>query len=253
YKLEKTEHGDFWQLHTVEEDWWGVVGVVVGAGQSSEDLQVRLDEGEYKAVLIPNTAGIAVIPTVTLNVKSDTLYEHSSTNSELSSAVEMGGDDLYSVNGVKKGNADNVTVQGEYGTLVFNNDGSYTYTLKPSFANKNIGAMDTFSYTMRDPLTGQLKTSTLNVTINSVQASDDVGRVGFGMDNSEDYEGWSVDTTSRGSSNKTYSQEVVVGENQVFDLTLDYNFNPFPRADKFTIELIKDGVVIDTYEPNSRG
>src|SRR5699024_3755106 len=94
YKLEKTEHGDFWQLHTVEEDWWGVVGVVVGAGQSSEDLQVRLDEGEYKAVLIPNTAGIAVIPTVTLNVKSDTLYEHSSTNSELSSAVEMGGDDL---------------------------------------------------------------------------------------------------------------------------------------------------------------
>src|SRR5699024_7113614 len=34
YKLEKTEHGDFWQLHTVEEDWWGVVGVVVGAGQS---------------------------------------------------------------------------------------------------------------------------------------------------------------------------------------------------------------------------
>jgi len=252
YKLEHTEHGDFWQLYTVQEDWWGIVGVVVGAGQSSENINVRLDEGQYKAVLIPNTAGVAVIPTVTLKVESDTLYEHKATNNELSGDVDLSGFELYGVDGVLKGNASDITVQGEYGTLVINSDGSYTYTLKSNFDSKNIGAVDTFSYSMKDPVTGQLKTSTLNITINSVQTEDDFDRAGFGMDNIESYEGWSVDTRTSGSSTKTYAKDINVGENQIFDLTFDYSFSSVgltSSADQYMIRLIDtdNGTVIETH------
>src|SRR5699024_12067753 len=43
---------------------------------------------------------------------------------------------------------------------------------------------------------GRIKTSTLNIVIDYVQANDDTGNAYFGMDNIEAYEGWSEDLRS---------------------------------------------------------
>ncbi|NLZ77909.1 MAG: type I secretion C-terminal target domain-containing protein, partial [Gammaproteobacteria bacterium] len=256
YKKETTANGDFWQLYTIEKDWFGIVGVLVGAGASSEDKTFRFDEGEYKAVLIPTTGGVSVIPSVTLRVREDKLYEYEQTNAKVDSNLDLEeGAKVYSVNGDPLGEGDNI-IQGQYGTLTIKADGSYSYELYKNVANKDIGAMESFSYSVLGA-DNKLYNSTLNIVINNVQANDDFGDARFGLDNQEAYAGWAVSGTKGGSSNTTYSPELIeVKANQVYDLTLNYNLNPTTaRVDEFVIRLINvaTGEVVEVYKPAVTG
>ena len=64
--------------------------------------------------------------------------------------------------------ADGTVVDGDYGTLVIDRDGSYVYT--PDADTAAIGHSDTFTYTLIDPSDGELESATLTVTV----GSDDV-------------------------------------------------------------------------------
>ncbi|HZJ93284.1 MAG TPA: Ig-like domain-containing protein, partial [Thiopseudomonas sp.] len=256
YKKETTANGDFWQLYTIEENWFGIVGVVVGAGRSSEDKTFRFDEGEYKAVLIPTTGGVAVIPSTTLHIREDKLYEYEQTNAKVEADLELdAGAKLYSVNGDPLLEGENI-IQGQYGTLTIKADGSYSYELYQNIAYKDIGAMDTFSYSILGA-DNKLYNSTLNIVINNVQANDDLGDARFGLDNQEAYEGWEVSGTKSGGGNTTYSPELIkVEANQVYDLTLNYSLNPTTsRVDEFVIRLIdvNTAEVVEVYKPAITG
>src|SRR5699024_9639532 len=103
----------------------------------------------------------------------------------------------------------------------------------------------------------KLYNSTLNIVINNVQANDDFGDARFGLDNQEAYEGWAESGTKLGFGNSTYSSDLIeVKENQVYDLTLEYDLNPTTsRVDEFVIRVIdvKTGLVIETYKPDVTG
>ena len=228
----------------------------MGEGRTSEDKTFRFDEGEYKAVLIPTTGGVSVIPSVTLRVREDKLYEYKQTNAKVEADLGLDKDAVvYSVNGEPLGEGDNI-IQGQYGTLTIKADGSYSYELYENVSHKDIGTMDTFSYSILGA-DNKLYNSTLNIVINNVQANDDFGDARFGLDNQEAYAGWAVSGTKSGGGNATYSPELIkVEANQVYDLTLNYNLNPtISSADEFVIRLINvaTGEVVEVYKPAVTG
>jgi len=62
---------------------------------------------------------------------------------------------------------DGTVIDGEHGTLVIDLDGSYTYT--PDEDAANIGAAETFTYTLQDP-SGAQETATLYIQVDSPDA-----------------------------------------------------------------------------------
>ncbi|GAB02798.1 hypothetical protein ACT4_037_00010 [Acinetobacter sp. NBRC 100985] len=56
-------------------------------------------------------------------------------------------------------------INGAYGTLTLNSDGSYSY--QATADTTNIGKVDSFTYTVTDPVTGRTDTATLHVQIGS--------------------------------------------------------------------------------------
>ncbi|MGL4474673.1 MAG: choice-of-anchor K domain-containing protein, partial [Shewanella sp.] len=67
------------------------------------------------------------------------------------------------------GSSDSITIQGQYGTLVLNKDGSYTYTLTAGTDEIPSGADDIFTYTLKDS-DDDIAQSTLTIKINEVNA-----------------------------------------------------------------------------------
>jgi VCBS repeat-containing protein len=61
--------------------------------------------------------------------------------------------------------AGGTSIHGDWGTLVINPNGSYTYT--PDASAAAIGHVDTFTYTLVNPTSGELESATLAVTIGS--------------------------------------------------------------------------------------
>ncbi|MDN8552380.1 Ig-like domain-containing protein [Citrobacter werkmanii] len=62
------------------------------------------------------------------------------------------------------------TVQGHYGSLTMNLDGSYTYTLKPGTTVASMTTKETFTYTLNDQ-NGHTDTATLTINMNPQLAS----------------------------------------------------------------------------------
>ncbi|MEG3163993.1 Ig-like domain-containing protein [Sphingomonas sp. PB2P19] len=75
--------------------------------------------------------------------------------------------------------ADGTIVDGAFGTLVINRDGSYRYT--PDANAAAIGGTETFTYTLRDPSDNEFESATLTIAVGSpdvtgsVTAEDDFG------------------------------------------------------------------------------
>ncbi|GGO91340.1 BapA/Bap/LapF family large adhesin [Stakelama pacifica] len=84
-------------------------------------------------------------------------------------------------------NADGTIVDGQYGTLIINLDGSYSYT--PDADPNAIGRTDSFTYTLIDRADGETESATLAVTIGSDDvtampvATDDMAMVTANYDN----------------------------------------------------------------------
>src|SRR5690606_7524672 len=173
--------------------WYTVVGVVIGAGASKENVDVLFTEGTYKAVTMSVTAGIAVVPTIVLKADKDTLYDHTqtSTQQQLQGDLTTGDYANFEMRSVNDQPVDGTPIQGKYGTLHINADGTYQYIVDPNTV-ANFGDIDTFSYSIKDPSTGELATGTLNIELDVVEAKDDQDSAKFGLDNIEDYAGWHV-------------------------------------------------------------
>ena len=61
-------------------------------------------------------------------------------------------------------------INGLYGTLVIDPDGTYTYTASAA----GVGQTDVFVYTLTDPVTGDTAQANLNIQLSSVKAVDNV-------------------------------------------------------------------------------
>jgi len=61
------------------------------------------------------------------------------------------------------------TIIGAYGTLTINSDGTYSYQATADMAN--VGKVDSFTYTVTDPVTGRTDTATLHVQVGSPDVS----------------------------------------------------------------------------------
>ncbi|WP_281064992.1 beta strand repeat-containing protein, partial [Acinetobacter calcoaceticus] len=68
--------------------------------------------------------------------------------------------------------ADGTIINGAYGTLEINLDGSYIYT--PTASAAGVGQTDVFVYTLTDPTTGDTAQANLNIQLSSVKAADNL-------------------------------------------------------------------------------
>ena len=131
-------------------------------------------------ILITDTAPEAKADTGTVTEDGTALEGNVITGGSSNSAdvADRLGADATQVTGVSKGSStteqtDNVGgtgLAGDYGTLILNSDGSYSYTVDPNNATVNAlkdgGKLtETFSYTIKDA-DGDWSTTTLTITIN---------------------------------------------------------------------------------------
>ncbi|MEY1662935.1 BapA/Bap/LapF family large adhesin [Isoalcanivorax beigongshangi] len=149
-------------------------------GGVSSELSLGFTEGSY-AVALRHVRGLSLLTGTTVGVKagSEKVYDYnnpSTLEGEVSGDVNDNDDSqVIRVDGTKMGANGTLTVDGEYGTLEINADGSYTYTIKPVTAGEPLpyGKVDSFSYTLRHA-DGSTSVGALKVKVDVLHATDDV-------------------------------------------------------------------------------
>ncbi|MFP8781493.1 Ig-like domain-containing protein, partial [Hydrogenophaga sp. RWCD_12] len=149
-------------------------------GPADFDYTVRDPSGETASATVTITVGQANLPPVAQNdtnaTNEDTPLTVTPANGVIQSTGTPGGvdsdpnSDTLSVGAVNGDTTDvGQPVLGTYGTLVLNQDGSYSYT--PTSGAQALAqgetAADVFTYTISDP-TGATATATLTITITGV-------------------------------------------------------------------------------------
>ncbi|WP_345795572.1 BapA/Bap/LapF family large adhesin [Acinetobacter nosocomialis] len=144
-----------------------------------------LEQGQYRAFMTYNgLAGIGLLGTLTGTMD---IYDTTQIGGFYTEAAD--GNVIVDVN--SNGQADVVTpntvvsevnnqpvlangtiINGTYGTLVINLDGSYTYT--PNQNASGVGQVDHFVYTLKDSVTGDIAQAALNIQLSSVKAADNL-------------------------------------------------------------------------------
>lgn len=157
---------------------------------------LELNAGHYTVSFTGNLGGLAVgnvtiTPTLTGTTSHLDIFETSGSSSvhgNIFDGSEAAGaaDQLASVHTTLSitgansstasldpaGSTSSATVQGQYGTLQFNLDGSYTYTLNNGMALSSMTSKETFTYTLNDH-NGHTDTATLTINMNPQMASTD--------------------------------------------------------------------------------
>ncbi|WP_218949458.1 type I secretion C-terminal target domain-containing protein [Acinetobacter sp. YH12116] len=150
-----------------------VLGIPLG-GIYNTPTTVTFAEGEYVAYL--TTAGITAVGGSTLTAESATAYDYnhpSDYEGSVTGTLDIpAGNQLYLIEGQEIDVAGQV-IEGQYGSLVVQADGSYTYTVDNTVESPNYGVIDTFSYITKDPSTGQTEVAILNVKLGTVDAKAD--------------------------------------------------------------------------------
>ncbi|EPR84350.1 hypothetical protein L289_1478 [Acinetobacter gerneri DSM 14967 = CIP 107464 = MTCC 9824] len=167
--------GNFVQVH-YEKDWFKIIVL----GGKSDQLTMQFGEGEYRAML--NSKGLlGVAEGSGLYVDHDKIYDYNTpTNyqgSVAGDATEKDSTALLKVNGKDVEPGKVTTVEGKYGTLTINSDGTYTYTVvKPANAGAGwkppYGQVDTFQLVTQDA-NGKSVVETLNIKVGTHTAKDD--------------------------------------------------------------------------------
>ncbi|MEO4077818.1 BapA/Bap/LapF family large adhesin, partial [Acinetobacter pittii] len=144
-----------------------------------------LEEGQYRAFMTYNgLLGIGLLGTLTgsMDVYDTTqvggYYTEVADGNVITDINTSGEIDIVTpttvvtaVNGQPVTAADTV-INGLYGTLLIDPDGTYTYT--PNLDSAGVGQTDVFVYTLTDPLTGDTAQANLNIQLSSVKAVDNV-------------------------------------------------------------------------------
>ena len=188
YKLNVTT--GYYEQYLAKPDWFGAF-----LGGVSPLTPLTLTEGDY--VLLMNAgSGLAALTGYTLYVINEKVYDYNSvdgikldgsTNLTLEGNVltdnsgygvdKLTADaKLYAVNGVKFGSDTSITVNGKYGTLIINQDGTYSYTINPT-ATGYVGQKDTFSYTLYDAKLGLSSTANLIIDLTTLDLKADFDAV----------------------------------------------------------------------------
>ena len=173
--------------------WNGSQWVAVGGGNGASFLQLSLlngnlvstetlGPGQYRAfVTFDGALGVGLLGSLNVagtdadftdigGVVPQQVRGNVITDPSPDGHVDIVGDDTViqsvTVNGVTTAvNADGTVVNGAFGRLVINLDGSYSYTPSPSAAA--IGKTDIFQYTLVDRSDGETETANLSIVIGS--------------------------------------------------------------------------------------
>ncbi|WP_225995879.1 beta strand repeat-containing protein, partial [Acinetobacter oleivorans] len=144
-----------------------------------------LEEGQYRAFMTYNgLLGIGLLGTLTgtIDVYDTTqvggYYTEVADGNVITEVNGSGEVDIVTpttvvsaVNG-QPVVADGTIINGAYGTLEINLDGSYIYT--PTASAAGVGQTDVFVYTLTDPATGDTAQANLNIQLSSVKAADNL-------------------------------------------------------------------------------
>jgi VCBS repeat-containing protein len=221
YKLDETT-GSYVQVHQ-EKDWF----VVPLLGGVSEQLTLQFGEGEYKAILGSN-GGLGVLSGNGLYVDHDKIYDY---NQPVKFSGTLTGDIteddntvLVKVNDKLVEAGDTTTVKGEYGTLVIETDGSYTYTVnKPDGAGADwlppYGKVDAFQFTSKDA-NGKAAVEKLNIKIGTHTAADDFNTVTVPEQNVVSDIQFNRDFKAVGNYGDSMEESFKIADNQVASATL---------------------------------
>ncbi|WP_201580510.1 BapA/Bap/LapF family large adhesin [Psychrobacter sp. Pi2-52] len=173
--------GNFVQVH-LEDDWFRAP---VAGGRTSDPLELQLGEGNYRAILIAGD-GIGVAGGTVLRVTVDKLFDYNDPSTFTGSiagkdATDDAGIVLLKVDDQIMELNEPTVVQGEYGSLTINIDGTYDYTVaKPTDAGPDwvppYGEVESFNLVTKDA-NGLVAVDTLNIKISTHTAVDDFNNV----------------------------------------------------------------------------
>ncbi|MCH7315488.1 Ig-like domain-containing protein [Acinetobacter sp. ANC 3882] len=136
-----------------------------------------LGQGEYRAFMVYTGVGIGILGTMSV-VKDDFDYSVAPTNTAVVATGNVLADDSITltthvstvtseiVGAPVQTIGTSTTIVGAYGTLVISANGQYTYTPNTTDLSA-IGKVDTFTYTVRDVLTGATDTAKLHIQVGS--------------------------------------------------------------------------------------
>ena len=171
YRLDKATN-QYVQYHT-EKDWYTVV-----LGGKSPELPLKFTEGTYIATVVPT--GLDVLGVASLFVNKDTLYDYnipleSSIRGESTGDVTLDPNDLLITINNKQFNGSSLEINGQYGVLKINTDGTYSYLLNPVNAGQDApyGQVESFTYVVRNK-DGSTRLDNLNIKIDLASLKDDV-------------------------------------------------------------------------------
>jgi VCBS repeat-containing protein len=151
-------------------------------GGSSAPLTLTLPGGEY-LFLLNNASGVSVLTGYTLNILQDHTYAvdsltASTTGNVMADDVAPAGSHVTEVNGQAVSATGTTTINGQYGVLTIDANGSYTYRLNAGVGADSIKTPDSFVYKVTAP-NGDTGTASLNVTATpqALNAVDDASAV----------------------------------------------------------------------------
>ncbi|WP_114962336.1 BapA/Bap/LapF family large adhesin, partial [Tritonibacter mobilis] len=203
YKLDE-ETGNY---ALYDSDYWFTLYLL---GAAADEITVSLPEGSYQLVIASGEA-VSLLGGNSIWMTEAVVYDYNdpvegagSVIGSVTGDVAEGADTMYRV-GEDLFSGDPMVVEGTYGTLEINADGTYTYTVTVSDEagwTPPFGEIETFTYTTVDS-EGNYSVGTLNIEIDMVGANDDTAEVDMDLTNVVTTETVSLYTSTFGGALST--------------------------------------------------
>lgn len=161
----------FVQYH-VEKNWYTVI-----FGGKSAELPLKFTEGNYIATVVPT--GLNVLGGASLYVNEDTLFDYNlpvntSVTGTSNGDVTLDPTDTMLTIDNQQFNGSSLKIDGQYGVLNINTDGTYNYVLNPinTAGETPYGKIESFTYVVLNK-DGSTRLDTLNIKIDLASLNDD--------------------------------------------------------------------------------